>query len=137
MEESLRLSRNKLRQMRELRGWTQKDLAEKLSLPDTRTLRRWESGGAAPSLRYRARLCDIFGMGPEELGLISESQQPMTVRKTPASSLHYFPDSVLPASSSGLQLPVPLDLSPLSPQRWYRQRLLEKVYAFWIKGVLE
>jgi transcriptional regulator with XRE-family HTH domain len=65
---------NKLRRARELRGWTQREVADHIYLADARTLRRWENGEAFPSLRFRAKLCEVFLQSPEELGLILEPQ---------------------------------------------------------------
>jgi eukaryotic-like serine/threonine-protein kinase len=137
MEKKLPAQRNKLRQLRELQGWTQKDVADKLYLPDTRTLRRWESGDAVPSLRYRAKLCEIFERSPEELGLISENHQCATeneelyVKQSDSSN---YTTSATPSQS---QLPILLKKLSVSSNDWDRQRLLEKVYTFWIKEVLE
>jgi transcriptional regulator with XRE-family HTH domain len=118
--------------MREHRGWTQKDMAEMLDLPDTRTLRRWECGDVAPSFRYRARLCEIFEVSPEGLGLLSSERR--------EASLTYIADHthhVSLTTSSKLQLLMPLNKSSTSFDHWNRQRLLEKVYVFWIKQVFE
>lgn len=137
MEETLHTQRNKLRQMRELRGWTQKDVADKLALPDTRTLRRWEHGDIVPSLRYRARLCDIFEMSPQELGLLSTNHWRLTENVEPSLEQHDAPDVPEAVIASGLQLLIPLNTLSTSTDDWNRQRLLEKVYTFWIKHVLE
>jgi len=132
MGEKAYVPKNKLRYMRELRGWTQKDVAEMLDLPDTRTLRRWESGDVAPSFRYRARLCEIFDVSPQDLGLLlTERRDALPTSGTD----HTHPVSV--TTSSKLQLLMPLNTSSTSFDHWNRQRLLEKVYVFWIKQVFE
>jgi transcriptional regulator with XRE-family HTH domain len=134
MGEKTYFPKNRLRHMRELRGWTQKEVAEMLDLPDTRTLRRWESGDVAPSFRYRARLCEIFEVGPEVLGLLL-TEKGEAVLTHPSVSGH-TPHVTL-TTSSKLQLLMPLNTSSTSFDHWNRQRLLEKVYVFWIKQVFE
>ena len=38
------LPNQRLRRERELRGWSQEDVAKKIGAPDDKTVRRWESG---------------------------------------------------------------------------------------------
>lgn len=61
----------RLRRARDLRGWTQADLAEALGT-DFETVSRWERGITLPSFYYRERLCTVLGKTAEELGLRSE-----------------------------------------------------------------
>jgi WD40 repeat protein/transcriptional regulator with XRE-family HTH domain len=60
-----------LRYERELRGWSQADLAEKVRC-DTKTIGRWESGDRFPRPYHRQSLCEIFGKNAEQLGLLKE-----------------------------------------------------------------
>jgi transcriptional regulator with XRE-family HTH domain len=67
------MSRNELLcQHRIRRNWRQSDIAEQLDVPLS-TVQRWERGIHRPSAYYRAKLCDLFGLSPQELGLIEES----------------------------------------------------------------
>ncbi len=61
-----------LRYERELRGWSQADLAEKVRC-DTKTVGRWEGGVSTPRPYHRQLLCDLFGKSAEELGLMREN----------------------------------------------------------------
>src|SRR5450755_4144752 len=61
-----------LRHERELRGWSQADLAEKVRC-DTKTVGRWESGDSIPRPYHRQLLSEIFGKNAEELGLVREN----------------------------------------------------------------
>src|SRR5713226_4086730 len=70
-----------LRYERELRGWSQADLAEKVGC-DTKTIGRWESGDSLPRPYYRQPLCELFGKNAEELGLLQEDQVPLTSPRT-------------------------------------------------------
>jgi WD40 repeat protein/transcriptional regulator with XRE-family HTH domain len=61
-----------LKHERELRGWSQKDLAGKLGC-DTKTVNRWESGKSLAQPYYRQKLVELFGKNAEELGLVGEN----------------------------------------------------------------
>ncbi len=60
-----------LKEERELRGWSQKYVAEQIGA-DHYYLSRWERGAASPSPYYRQRLCALFGKNARELGLLPE-----------------------------------------------------------------
>src|SRR5216110_2265522 len=54
---------------RDKRGWTQRQLAKEMRVAES-TVRSWESGKHFPSAGLRKRLCHLFQMTPEELGLV-------------------------------------------------------------------
>ena len=58
----------RLRQYRLERHWRQRDIADQLDVSPI-TVRRWERGIQQPSLYYRAKLCELFGLSAQELGL--------------------------------------------------------------------
>jgi transcriptional regulator with XRE-family HTH domain len=93
----------RLRFERELRGWSQSDLAEKVGC-DTKTVSRWESSMIIPRPYHRQLLCDIFGKNAEELGLIEVTSEIITV---PASRLAGMEASRL-LSTRTLVVDVPL-----------------------------
>lgn len=62
---------NRLRYERELRGWSQADLAEKVGTTQ-KIVSRWERGENAPVPYYRQKLCKLFGKNADELGLLDE-----------------------------------------------------------------
>src|SRR5947207_6131574 len=66
----------RLRRERELRGWSQEDVAKKIGAPDDKTVRRWESGKVSPTPYYRQKLCALYGKSAEELGFIEENGLP-------------------------------------------------------------
>jgi predicted ATPase/Tfp pilus assembly protein PilF/transcriptional regulator with XRE-family HTH domain len=72
-----------LREARERRQWTHKEVAELIGLPDSHTVGRWERGEAFPRSHYRRELCRVFGMSAEELGLDSGRQKK---KETPLAS---------------------------------------------------
>ncbi len=61
----------RLREARELRGWSQKYVADEIGA-DRYYLSRWEHGTASPSPYYRQKLCALFGKNARELGLLQE-----------------------------------------------------------------
>ena len=90
----------RLRSARLRRQWTQADLAQKLGGGATaQMVYDWEKGRHVPSAYYRRALCDAFGCGPEELGLVSPADPvgststagPVPVALVPA----WPPDAVL------------------------------------------
>ena len=69
----------RLRYQRHLRGWTLREVADKLydlcaseeqreSGMSADTVGRWELGVSKPSLFYQQKLCALFGQSAEELG---------------------------------------------------------------------
>lgn len=52
------------------RGWTQKDVADRIGAPLNLNVNRWERGKARPSAYYVQRLCEVFGKSASELGLL-------------------------------------------------------------------
>src|SRR5579871_1152500 len=61
-----------LKEARELRGWSQKYVAEQLGA-DHYYLSRWERGTASPSPYYRSKLCALFGVDARALGLVADA----------------------------------------------------------------
>ncbi len=62
---------SRLKQERELRGWTQSEVAERIG--STRVnVGRWENGLTVPSPYYRQKLGELFGKSIAELGLLPE-----------------------------------------------------------------
>ena len=64
-----KMPNQQLRAERELRGWSQKYVADQIGA-DHYYLSRWERGNIAPSPYYRQKLCDLFGKNAKELGLL-------------------------------------------------------------------
>lgn len=62
----------RLKQARELRGWSQAKVAEEIGT-DATTVSRWERGVFSPTPYFRERLCKLFGKNAEELGLLESA----------------------------------------------------------------
>src|SRR6266699_181281 len=69
-----------LRKARELRGWTQQELADKLGTTPL-AINRWEQGKTFPSSFYRTKLCDVFKTSVEALGLVREAPLEATTQE--------------------------------------------------------
>ena len=63
-----------LKQAREERGWSQKDVAEKIGT-DPKTVSRWERRVAYPSPYFRQKLSDLFQKSLRELDLLNSSER--------------------------------------------------------------
>jgi transcriptional regulator with XRE-family HTH domain len=59
-----------LRRARLLRGWSQQRVADQINAPNRQLVYRWEAGKRSPGSYYRERLCQVFKMTAEELGLV-------------------------------------------------------------------
>ena len=70
-EQARRIGNQHLKTERELRGWSQKYVAEQLGA-DHYYLSRWERGTSAPSPYYRQKLCELFGKDARALGLLRD-----------------------------------------------------------------
>src|SRR5690348_10624906 len=68
-----------LSQARLQRGWSQAEVARRLDV-DPAYVRRWEGGQVRPSPVYRERLCKLFSMTADRLGLLIEAK-PSTVKE--------------------------------------------------------
>ncbi len=76
---------HRLRQLRRSRGWTQEQLAERLGT-NAVNISRWENGNF-PGPYYIGRLCEAFGVGAAELGLLANEEpgpSPDTSTSSPA-----------------------------------------------------
>lgn len=63
-----------LRHERELKGWSQRKLAELLGTNE-QVVNRWESGQHKPNRHFQTQLCQLFGKNAEELGFMDEPQK--------------------------------------------------------------
>src|SRR5579884_2641106 len=126
-----------LKQARLARKWSQRRLAQEVGV-ETQTVRSWEHGTRSPSPPSRERLCAIFEMTPEQLGLPSDQEAEQDSR-----------EAVLPPRvGSGpvvVALPIaqederdrrsqPFQQEP--GQDVNRRRMLRRVRAIWLEGVL-
>ncbi len=96
-----------LREERELRGWSQRYVADAIGA-DRYYLSRWEHGTASPSPYYRQKLCELFEKNARELGMLCKKSQSMQEEGTlpsqstwPGTTPGPIFDPLLPGFSSG------------------------------------
>ena len=89
-----------LRRERERRGWSQQKIAQELDTT-AKNVSRWERGETVPSPYFRERLCQLFGMDAQTLGLLSAS--PLS---SDNSSPSYERTAILDPALPRLSLPV-------------------------------
>lgn len=102
-----------LRRERELRGWSQAELAEEVGT-DQKVVSRWERGISHPSPYFRKKLIELLGKNAAELGFVVQPETPELSlaydRITPASSLTQNQTNAQysPISDHGSIMPFPL-----------------------------
>lgn len=64
-----------LRAARKERGWTQKEVADRIGASLSLNVSRWESGATFPSAYYVEKLCVLFGKSARELGLLQPEKE--------------------------------------------------------------
>lgn len=69
MEKQEKRPNSKLRRERELRGWSQRAVAERVGTSE-QVVVRWESGEHKPNRHFQTQLCELFGKNAEELGFL-------------------------------------------------------------------
>src|SRR5260370_4016139 len=74
----------RLRRARNLKGWSQADLAEQVGTSFEMVI-CWERGVTVPSTHYRKRLCPVLGMSAEKLGLLRVSPVDFSLPSPPHS----------------------------------------------------
>jgi transcriptional regulator with XRE-family HTH domain len=65
------LEKNRLRMIREQKGWSQARLAREMEVPDRGTIGRWERGVHIPSGYYQEKLAQLLSISREELNFIN------------------------------------------------------------------
>jgi len=98
---------HRLKRQRKLRGWSQKEVADRIDT-NTFTISRWERGEAIPGPYFRTRLCDLFCMNACELGFIEDEMDGAGERSS------HLPPSALSSDRSPLATAPPPNL-PAEP----------------------
>lgn len=83
-----------LRRARELKCWSQAELAERVGTTAF-TVCRWERGATFPGPHFRRELCALFGCGPDQLGLLPDVERPQSASAAPQVSFpHHSAGSI-------------------------------------------
>src|SRR5579859_5968727 len=88
-----------LRQERQRRGWSRAYIAEEIGVADPKTIGRWERGDAFPSAYFLQRLCDLFQMPAEDLGLWQRESLTESSKGAPAYLTRQSISQTLPEKS--------------------------------------
>lgn len=91
LEDTSMAPNRRLKQARELRGWSQARVAEKIGT-DATTVSRWERGLFSPTPYFREKLCKLFEQNAEELGLLESADQSGGYERS--NSFHAFPTPI-------------------------------------------
>jgi transcriptional regulator with XRE-family HTH domain len=65
------MSKNRLRMLREKRGWSQARLAREMEVPDRGTIGRRERGVHIPSGYYQEKLAQLLNVSRVELNFVN------------------------------------------------------------------
>jgi transcriptional regulator with XRE-family HTH domain len=90
-----------LRSEREWRCWTQALVAEKVETTSV-NVSRWERGKSTPGLYHRQKLCEVFGLSPDEFKFtdhepLEECEKELPVEGQSAPSTFHFNEPLLDA----------------------------------------
>src|SRR5437763_1632884 len=123
-----------LKRERQLRGWSQEDVAARIG-SDSKTVSRWERGLTFPSTYFQQRLVDLFGKDAEALGFIAEQGGTLSHAPTDSYDLHSNrnPGGALQSDNNG-EGPVTVVWPPNLPDEPYyplpgRERDLHNLLA--------
>src|SRR5258708_223198 len=100
-----------LRQERQRRGWSRVYIAEQIGLADPKTIGRWERGLSFPSAAFLQKLCALFAMPAEELGLwlpFKERSQPARSVKLEKTITPELPGSLVSQTTRHPFVPPPV-----------------------------
>ncbi|GCE21854.1 eIF2A-related protein [Dictyobacter kobayashii] len=124
------VKKSKLRRARELRGWSQANVADKLGC-DARSVGRWERGEISPSPHYRQQLCFLFEQNAEELGLV-EASVPATLDVVPTEVAH---TEGVPEPFHEISLPTRVHVPPAEEKKNYGWPMLHKHRSWFLLGL--
>jgi len=97
--ESGPLANEQLRRERQRRGWSRASIADQIGVADPKTIGRWERGDAFPSAYFLQRLCALFEMPAEALGLWQNEDQPTHDKSIPLALVPPGSVQLLPTTS--------------------------------------
>jgi eukaryotic-like serine/threonine-protein kinase len=106
---------DRLRRAREERNWTQADVAQAIGTSSF-TVSRWELGVQVPQPHFREKLCSLFTLSPQELGLVGRQPANGLAADRPAGALGEVGDRA---------------------EARARRDLLAQVWRYWIETELE
>jgi DNA-binding XRE family transcriptional regulator len=101
------LPNEQLRRERQRRGWSREYVAEQIGLADAKTIGRWERGAAFPSSYFLQKLCTLFGMLAQDLGLYQKKGESFpSSRQPPTGRNNVFSFPVFPLYDPTIPMPL-------------------------------
>lgn len=125
-------SNERLRQERQRRGWSRQYVAEQIGVADPKTIGRWERGVAFPSSYFLQRLCSLFGMLAQDLGLFPAEHD--DAQQTVAEQHVFHRASVFSFSTSPLYDPAIPQVLVDTDGLVGRDKLLEQLKQYLCAG---
>jgi transcriptional regulator with XRE-family HTH domain/DNA polymerase III delta prime subunit len=132
---------DRLRRAREERNWTQAAVAEEIGTSGF-TVSRWELGVQTPQPYFREKLCALFELSPQELGLIPEldiAETTIRPEDGPRAADPTTPEGTGPDDRREAVAP-PAEPEHTAGDPWEaraRRDLLAQVWRYWIGTELE
>lgn len=116
---------DKLRAFREIRGWSQRYVAERIGTSDTE-VSRWEAGRRKPSRYYQTKLCELFAASAFDLGFLDAPPVSLSPLQQPNQTLQ-----LLDVTDTSLVVEIPLEAlkakaTPFSSSKQTQQLVFEK-----------
>lgn len=127
--EARALPNEQLRLERLRRGWSRAFIAEQIGVADPKTIGRWERGDAFPSAYFLQKLCALFALPAEELGLLHRERSRTLVEH----ASFFFPQHARtrPAPANALRDPAlpPIHTEELIGRACLRAQLKQRLGA--------
>lgn len=126
---------HRLKRERQLRGWSQEDVASRIG-SDSKTVGRWERGHSFPGPYFQQKLVSLFGKDAQSLGFITEHRENLRQVLQNTSDLHSNRSvSETPQHENYDQVPVTSAWPPNLPDDSYyplpdREQDLNNLLAF-------
>jgi DNA-binding XRE family transcriptional regulator len=105
MEANEKKPNRHLRRERDLKGWSQKTLAEKVGTNE-QVANRWENGKYTPNRYFQTQLCQLFGKNAQELGFMDDPQSEIAEQEsqTDLEQEKKAEDSVVPSQTPSVDM---------------------------------
>lgn len=120
------VARTQLVEARKRRQWSQQAVADRLGTTQ-HNVSRWERGQTRPGAYFRAKLCALFGMSAQELGLLGHAKGEAPAPPLSSAAPSTSPPPHVPGLAPGGPTPLCLMPHPRNPFFTGRDDLLEQV----------
>jgi len=123
----------RLREAREAKNWSQQDLTEKMNVGPG-SVGRWERGETFPSAYNRRKLCELFQLDADGLGLKKESYNKADIQEETEIAPS---DEIVPSNSTSLQMePNLTEILPSDGTTQGKRRVSRRTVAVGLAGLI-